>query len=108
MHPLPDGGFVVDTPGLREIGVWNLRSGDLDHCFLEFRPFLGHCRFGDCRHVREPGCRVRAAPWTKHRSVASRYDSYLKLLASWRKPRRTSIEHYSRSPRNAARDPPRS
>jgi ribosome biogenesis GTPase len=80
MHPLPDGGFVVDTPGLREIGVWNLLASDLDDCFIEFRPFLGKCRFGDCSHVHEPGCAVRDA--VAARAIgASRYDSYLKLLA---------------------------
>jgi ribosome biogenesis GTPase len=79
LHPLPDGGFVVDTPGLREIGMWNLSSGDLDECFLEFRPFLGNCKFGDCRHVHEPGCAVRAAVAEKLIGP-SRYDSYLKLL----------------------------
>jgi ribosome biogenesis GTPase / thiamine phosphate phosphatase len=79
MHPLPDGSFVVDTPGLREIGMWNLRSSELDECFLEFRPFLGQCKFGDCTHVREPGCRVRAAV-AEQLIGASRYDSYLKLL----------------------------
>jgi ribosome biogenesis GTPase len=79
MHPLPDGSFVVDTPGLREIGVWNLHSGELDQCFLEFRPFIGQCRFGDCRHVHEPGCRVREAVAEKLIG-SSRYDSYLKLL----------------------------
>lgn len=79
MHPLPDGGFVVDTPGLREIGVWNLLASDLDDCFLEFRPFIGQCKFGDCRHVHEPGCAVRAAV-ADRKIGASRYDSYLKLL----------------------------
>jgi ribosome biogenesis GTPase len=79
MHPLPDGSFVVDTPGLREIGMWNLRASELDECFLEFRPFLGQCKFGDCTHVREPGCRVRAAV-VEGLIGASRYDSYLKLL----------------------------
>ena len=79
LHPLPDGGFVVDTPGLREIGMWNLRASDLDDCFIEFRPFLGHCKFGDCTHVREPGCAVREAVAAKSIG-ASRYDSYLKLL----------------------------
>jgi ribosome biogenesis GTPase len=83
LHPLPDGGFVVDTPGLREIGVWNLLASDLDECFLEFRPFLGQCKFGDCRHVHEPGCRVRAAVAEKLIG-ASRYDSYLKLLGELR------------------------
>lgn len=79
MHPLPDGGFVVDTPGLREIGVWNLLASDLDDCFLEFRPYLGHCKFGDCGHAHEPGCAVRAAV-ADGTIGASRYDSYLKLL----------------------------
>lgn len=79
MHPLPDGGFVADTPGLREIGVWNLDVGELDACFIEFRPFIGECRFGDCRHVQEPGCAVRAAV-ADHRISESRYDSYSKLL----------------------------
>ena len=79
MHPLPDGGFVADTPGLREIGVWNLDAGELDACFLEFRPFLGECRFGDCRHVQEPGCAVRAAV-ADGLIGESRYDSYRKLL----------------------------
>lgn len=79
MHPLPDGGFVVDTPGLREIGIWNLDANELDSCFLEFREFLGTCKFGDCRHIHEPGCAVRAAV-EAHRIGASRYDSYRKLL----------------------------
>lgn len=79
MHPLPDGGFVADTPGLREIGVWNLDAGELDACFLEFRPFIGECRFGDCRHVQEPGCAVRAAVADRLISEA-RYESYRKLL----------------------------
>ncbi len=78
MHPLPDGGFVVDTPGLREIGVWGLAANELDRCFLEFRQFLGQCKFGDCRHKQEPGCTVQAAV-ADHAIGASRYDSYLRL-----------------------------
>jgi ribosome biogenesis GTPase / thiamine phosphate phosphatase len=78
MHPLPGGGFVLDTPGLREIGVWSLRLEELDGCFLEFRPLLGECRFADCRHHVEPGCAVRAAVARGAISQA-RYESYLKL-----------------------------
>ena len=78
LHPLPDGGYVVDTPGLREVGVWGLEPGELDQCFLEFRPLLGTCRFGDCTHSTEPGCAIRAA--VKDGSIAAaRHDSYLKL-----------------------------
>ena len=79
MHPLPDGGYVVDTPGLREVGIWGLDVGELAACFPEFRPALGECRFNDCRHVIEPGCAVRALLATGAVSAA-RYDSYVRLL----------------------------
>lgn len=78
LHPLPDGGFVVDTPGLREIGMWGLAVESLDECFPEFRPFLEACRFVDCAHVAEPGCALREAVDGGVVSAA-RYDSYRKL-----------------------------
>ena len=80
LHPLPgdDGGYVADTPGLREIGMWGLAPESLDVCFPELRPYLPHCRFADCRHVVEPDCAVRAAVEAGEVSVA-RYESYLKL-----------------------------
>ena len=59
--PIEIGGFVVDTPGLREISLWNVRPHELGPCFPEFRRYLDQCRFADCRHVREPACAVRAA-----------------------------------------------
>ncbi len=77
-HPLPDGGYVVDTPGLREVGLWGFSSATLDRCFPEFRPFIGHCRFGDCTHVVEPGCAVREAV-TQGAVSAERWDSYVTL-----------------------------
>jgi ribosome biogenesis GTPase len=78
MHPLPDGGYVVDTPGLREVGMWGMPSEHLDSCFPELRPFLEQCRFGDCTHLTEPDCAVRAAVEAGEAS-AERYDSYAKL-----------------------------
>jgi ribosome biogenesis GTPase len=80
LHPLPDGGYVADTPGLREVGVWGLEPDSLDQCFPEFRPYVPHCRFADCHHVVEPGCAVRAAVASGEVSAA-RYDSYLTLRA---------------------------
>jgi ribosome biogenesis GTPase len=76
--PLPGGGFVVDTPGLREVGMWGLPSRDLDQCFPEFRPALGECRFQDCHHLTEPDCAVRARVASGEVSAA-RYESYVKL-----------------------------
>jgi ribosome biogenesis GTPase len=78
LHPLPDGGYVVDTPGLREVGMWGLPSADLDACFPEFRPYLESCRFSDCTHLVEPECAVRGAV-TSGAVSAARYDSYQKL-----------------------------
>lgn len=80
MVPLPDrsGGYVVDTPGLREVGMWALPPETLDSCFPELRPLLGHCRFADCKHIAEPDCAVKSAVDRQLVSRA-RYDSYVKL-----------------------------
>lgn len=78
--PLPGGGYVVDTPGLREVGMWGLASAELDECFPEFRPVLGNCRFQDCHHLTEPLCAVRAAVSAGTVS-AERHESYMKLRA---------------------------
>jgi ribosome biogenesis GTPase / thiamine phosphate phosphatase len=79
-HPLPDeeGGFVVDTPGLREVGLWSLPPEDVDRCFPEFRPLIPQCRFADCQHGGEPDCAVRAAV-ERGQVSAARYESYRKL-----------------------------
>ncbi len=78
LHPLPDGGFVCDTPGLREVGMWGIEPREVDRCFPEMRALLGDCRFGDCTHRVEPGCAVQAA--VENGEVSrQRYESYLKL-----------------------------
>jgi len=59
--PLVAGGYVVDTPGLREMGTWGIDPELLGACFPEFRPFLDQCRFDNCRHLTEPACAVRQA-----------------------------------------------
>jgi ribosome biogenesis GTPase len=79
MLELPGGGFVVDTPGLREVGLWAIPSDRLDRFFPEFRPHLEACRFGDCRHVAEPDCAVRDAV-ARGAITPERYDSYRLLL----------------------------
>jgi ribosome biogenesis GTPase len=81
MLPLPaaEGGYVIDTPGLREIGLWELPAAQLDWCFPEMRPHRDACRFADCRHVAEPDCGVREAVRTGAISDA-RYESYVRLL----------------------------
>ncbi len=78
LTPLPTGGFVADTPGLREVGLWGLPPSELDRLFPEFRPYLERCRFNDCTHRQEPDCAVRDAVRSGEVS-AERYESFLKL-----------------------------
>ncbi len=79
MLPLKAGGYLVDTPGFSEVGLWGIDPGELDDCFPEFRPYLGECRYGDCRHLSEPGCRVLAAVGSGN-IAADRYQSYRVLF----------------------------
>jgi ribosome biogenesis GTPase / thiamine phosphate phosphatase len=77
---LPGGAAVADTAGLRELGLWMIPPADLPHCFPEFRPYLGLCRFSDCAHLSEPGCAIHAA--VEGGDIdESRYSSYTKLRA---------------------------
>jgi ribosome biogenesis GTPase len=80
MLPLERGGYLVDTPGFSEVGVWDIDPASLDQCFADFKPFLGECRYGDCRHQSEPGCRIREA--VEQGAIAQdRWESYGALLA---------------------------
>ncbi len=61
LYHFPDGGDLIDSPGIREFGLWHIDRQALLEGFREFRPFLGHCRFRDCHHEQEPGCALRKA-----------------------------------------------
>jgi ribosome biogenesis GTPase len=78
--PLQCGGHVADTPGLREVGLWDVDPRDLDRLYPEFEPWLDQCRFGsDCTHTHEPRCAVREA--AENGAIARpRYDSYVSLM----------------------------
>lgn len=78
--PLEGGGYVADTPGLRELGLWGVDEAELDTLFPEFEPYLGACRYGNsCSHSHEPGCAVKDAVQAGELGER-RYDSYLRLL----------------------------
>jgi len=80
MVSLSGGGGVVDTPGMRELALWQARPGELPWFFPEFHPFLGECKYGaSCVHDSEPGCAIKQA--VDNGDVSEpRYESYLKLL----------------------------
>jgi ribosome biogenesis GTPase len=75
---LESGGYVVDTPGLRQFELWDVSPGELEGYFIEFRPYIPACRFPDCSHTHEHRCAVKdAVHWG--RIEFGRYESYLKL-----------------------------
>jgi ribosome biogenesis GTPase len=78
---LASGGAIIDTPGIREFGLWDVGEDDLAWFFPEMRPYVGQCRFRlDCHHDEEPGCAIRKAV-TEGQISPYRYQSYLKLRA---------------------------
>jgi ribosome biogenesis GTPase len=82
---LPGGGFVVDTPGVREFGLWNVVKGELGLWYPEFASRLGKCRFPGCSHVHEPQCAIREA--VAHGDIdTGRYQRYLRILELWDEP----------------------
>ena len=79
MFLLEWGGAIVDTPGEREFGLWEVNSDDLALFFPEMRPYVGHCRFGmKCRHDEEPDCAIRTAAMSGEISPR-RYHSFQRL-----------------------------
>lgn len=61
LYHLDDDSHIIDSPGLQEFGLSHVNEMDIAHAFVEFRPYLGHCRFSNCRHLVEPGCAVLEA-----------------------------------------------
>ncbi len=75
---LDEGGYLADTPGIRNLTVWDVEPEELDGYYRDITPFIAQCRFRDCTHHNEPGCAVRAAVDAGAISRA-RYQSYLSL-----------------------------
>ncbi|MCP5161094.1 MAG: small ribosomal subunit biogenesis GTPase RsgA [Hahellaceae bacterium] len=78
---MPCGGDLVDSPGIREFGLWHITQDELLEGFVEFRPHLGYCRFRDCKHKDEPGCAIRKACEDGLISE-QRMDSFLRIRAA--------------------------
>ena len=74
---LSTGVMIIDTPGMRELGMWDVSEGLAD-AFADVEVFLGKCRFSDCTHTREPGCAIKAAIAAGELDI-SRWESYQKL-----------------------------
>jgi ribosome biogenesis GTPase / thiamine phosphate phosphatase len=75
--PVPGGGVIIDTPGLRELQLWEADEG-LDHAFVDIADLIAGCRFADCGHRTEPGCAIKAA-LAEGSLSRERWESYNKL-----------------------------
>jgi ribosome biogenesis GTPase len=78
MFELPQGGYIIDTPGIRELGIIDIEKQELSHFFPEMRARLNQCRFNSCRHINEPGCAIIKAVEDGEIEL-SRYESYLSI-----------------------------
>ena len=75
----PGGGHLIDSPGIREFGLWHMDEAEVLEGFIEFRPFMGHCKFRDCSHRHEPSCAILEA-LTAGKISHTRMDSYRYIL----------------------------
>ena len=75
------GGTLIDSPGIREFGLWHMSRAQVEHGFREFRPLLGTCKFRDCQHQHEPGCAILASVESGVISER-RLESYRRIVAS--------------------------
>lgn len=79
MFPVNGGGYIIDTPGIKGFGTFDMEDEEVGHYFKEIFKFSADCKYGNCTHRHEPGCAVREAV-EKHYISESRYTSYLSIL----------------------------
>lgn len=81
LYHFQHGGDVIDSPGVREFGLWHLDAEQITQGFVEFRQYLGYCKFRDCSHANDPGCAIREA--AERGDIAEeRFDNYHRILES--------------------------
>ncbi|MCA1805106.1 MAG: small ribosomal subunit biogenesis GTPase RsgA [Xanthomonadaceae bacterium] len=79
LYHLPDGGDLIDSPGVRDFDLWTCDPVEVSHGFREFRDYLGQCRFHNCRHLSEPGCAIQEAA-RSGAIAARRLESYRRIV----------------------------
>lgn len=81
LYHIPTGGDLIDSPGVREFGLWHLEPDEITEAFVEFSPLLGGCKFRDCKHLDDPGCIIRDAVDNGEIS-RERFSSYHRIIDS--------------------------
>ena len=79
MYDLPDGGKIIDTPGVKEFGLIDIEKEELAHYFPEMRERMNNCKFNNCLHINEPGCAIKQAVNDGEVSI-ERYANYMTIL----------------------------
>ncbi len=84
LYSLPSNGIIIDSPGVRDFGLWNSTAEEILHGFIELRKYTGHCKFSNCNHQHEPGCAIQQA--LKNGEISQlRFNSYLKTINEYTK-----------------------
>ncbi|MCG9577742.1 small ribosomal subunit biogenesis GTPase RsgA [Vibrio tubiashii] len=94
LYHIPTGGDLIDSPGVREFGLWHLEAEEVTKAFVEFRPYLGGCKFRDCKHNDDPGCVLRQAVEDGEINEI-RFENYHRILESMAENK--ANRQYSRS-----------
>ncbi len=94
LYHIPSGGDLIDSPGVREFGLWHLEPEAITQAFVEFQPYLGGCKFRDCKHLDDPGC-ILVEAVEKGEINEIRFENYHKILESMAENK--ANRQYSRS-----------
>ena len=78
LYNLPCHGKLIDSPGVRDFGLWNISADEILHGFVELRDYIGHCKFSNCSHEHEPGCAILKA-LADNKISQQRFDNYQKI-----------------------------
>ncbi|MBP7510776.1 MAG: ribosome small subunit-dependent GTPase A [Bacteroidia bacterium] len=81
MHPLSFGGYIIDTPGIREFGLVDFLEAEISHYFIEMQGLIGNCKFNNCKHINEPECAIQNAVRSGQISE-ERFSSYLSMMSN--------------------------
>lgn len=81
LYHIPSGGDLIDSPGVREFGLWHLEAEEVTKAFVEFQPYLGGCKFRDCKHLDDPGC-ILVEAVEKGDISDIRFENYHRILES--------------------------
>lgn len=84
LYHLPSGGALIDSPGVREFGLWHMPVAEITQGYREFQPLIAQCKFRNCNHKDTPGCAIQAA-LDEGRITKKRYDSFIKITVQFAK-----------------------